>query len=759
MACLACGFALASHAGSLVGNRDANAFFNTVAGELLRVELSADLNRIQLYPTNEYTPQLHRYLKLAANIYECTTNRTETGYPHLPTLFRPLFTNDSGSVFICGYTAVSGTNVLAAPLRDLTESADRAALELEDRVLGVPFIIGVRKGYPNFNEAACETKLRIARRLEFRRLPWSGPIDRTNVMYTAEISNQFGVECWNPYTNSFPRDLKMLTSATVSFRMTNEHGSLLVTNVAELRDVRMIPAGQWPAYLAGPTSPSFLLPLTTNWVTLPLSAYSSSLEQFVSATDSFEQLPSLPAPSWWAQVRVSVNHALVDAIAGEIVDYVSLDSTTPPYDLTSMLMLNASMQIDPCGPLYLPSGSPGSLWCTNRFNPYDQSLPTFGMLNQIQVGLANLPSSVWPMQTNIAAINFFRAQFDLSPLSPYQFFPKTNLFYCPFSPVQDVFLSTWWSAADPLVHHTPQELSLDVHPWTFQFMDLNLGRVNVNYEPWSLNYSSTRNNLTLKDPAVFSAETWDFPENQVPDLSWISRVHRGTPWQTVYWKSGAVSPDQWADWLRMPPWDAISLMPTNDWRLVEILAPLFNANYLHFLTSINQPDAAGFADLIDGIQVYTNSTANQLDSMTLQAGSPQGEAIAAAMLAGRAQQPNGFFQSVGDCFAVPQLSLASPFIRPRLASAPADRAFEAIPSQLAVRARPDSIGRATGSPLRIRFSGLDDYTYRVEESTDLVHWITVSTNRPAKGWFDYLPGNSGARRFYRSVLLPESPPL
>ena len=44
-------------------------------------------------------------------------------------------------------------------------------------------------------------------------------------------------------------------------------------------------------------------------------------------------------------------------------------------------------------------------------------------------------------------------------------------------------------------------------------------------------------NLALKDPLVWRSDDWDFPTYKFPSVGWLGRVHRGTPWQTVYLKS------------------------------------------------------------------------------------------------------------------------------------------------------------------------------------------------------------------------------
>src|SRR3974377_85475 len=48
-------------------------FFTNIASRLLRSAIGLDLGRIQIYPTNQYTPAVHRALQVAANLYDAST--------------------------------------------------------------------------------------------------------------------------------------------------------------------------------------------------------------------------------------------------------------------------------------------------------------------------------------------------------------------------------------------------------------------------------------------------------------------------------------------------------------------------------------------------------------------------------------------------------------------------------------------------------------------------------------------------------------
>src|SRR5204862_3922192 len=94
----------------------------------------------------------------------------------------------------------------------------------EPMVSGIPLIIGAKKGFPNFNELAMQTKVFVTRLLEFKRSVSSGPVTQTNQMYVVGITNTFAVEAWNSYLTNYPRDLQLVTTVSMTATMTNEMG-------------------------------------------------------------------------------------------------------------------------------------------------------------------------------------------------------------------------------------------------------------------------------------------------------------------------------------------------------------------------------------------------------------------------------------------------------------------------------------------------------------------------------------------------------
>jgi hypothetical protein len=291
---------------------------------------------------------------------------------------------------------------------------------------------------------------------------------------------------------------------------------------------------------------------------------------------------------------------------------------------------------------------------------------------------------------------------------------------------------------------------------------------------------------TLKDPmakAVASADDWDFPTNALPDLSWLGRVHRGTPWQTLYLKAPGTSLSNWILWTGndqlVTNWnggtgvtqDAFYTQPTNDWRVASLLVSLLTTNDPRHLLSVNQSSAPPWLGALDGMVVLTNDVPDDVfellgpvhfTSVVMSSNSPQAATIAVAINAMRSSQPNQHFQDAGDILATPELSVASPWLNTSTAAQQyfglTDAVYEAIPSQLLPLLRADSVGSVVqeGDTLQIQFRGYEGAAYEVQVSSNLVDWTALSTNYITGGVFTFIevPSPGAPCRFYRSLLLP-----
>ena len=749
-------------------------FFTNVASRLLQSELGVNLSRIQIYPTNQYTPSVHRLLQVTANVYDAATNPPISDYPFVPSVFRPLFTNDGGAIYICGYAEETGTNLLNATMRDLTDPADRATIQTTDMVYGVPAIIGAKKGWPNFNEFGLQNDIIVSRRLNFHRV---GAALSTNQVYTIGISNAFGVEAWNSYSATFARPLQMFVAVDLIMAITNQSGNSTgpdgtpLSNIFSASIVTNIPGTSWAGFSSPSSAVSFVVPIFTNYWFLTNSSYVFSQNAFANGTDPANFFPNLELS---VNANARVRFAVVDSSVGRIVDYVNLSSSENPVIIGDLLKRTDSGSDANCDGNF--NAQIGSLFCTNRFMGVPSvSVPTFGILNQfgISIGSVQVSDSFWLLyNTQTVDKNVSIQQFRNRILGA----DTTPDFAAPFSPKRTIHHYISWQANDPLVHYQNQDLSdllsgfksITFDQDTTQGALIHLGGIrplNDHYRPWGGNplragdsTPPTSKRLEIKDAVVNRSDAWNFPTNEYPSLNWIGKVHRGTPWQSLFLKATNVDAQTWQFWSGVTnPTEAQLTMPTNDWRVASLIVSMLNTNDPHHLFSVNQPNPDAWRGVLDGLTVLTNTGLSQFDTLVMSSNSPQAATIATALDSVRARQPDHYFRDVGDMLATPELTTGSPWLNPAQ-SGITDDAYEKIPAQLLPLLRSDSLGSITltGDMLHIRFSGIDGYSYGVQVSSNLNNWNTVSTNAPRERFFDFADSSSptSSRRFYRSVLLP-----
>lgn len=705
-------------------------FFTNTANRLLaQAGYTFDVSHIQVYPTNFYTPSVHRIMQLAANIYDATTNNPATAYPYLPTVFRPLLEHvqlpDTNAVFITGFTEVRNANqFLTLPYRDLNNLVDRQAVTTNDMVYGIPLVVGAKKGFPNFNELAMETVVQATRKLEFRRAANGGPVTETNEMYILTVSNTFGVEAWNSYSNAFPRQLEMRVAVEMDASITNELGMVILTNhvFPAFAPTQILP-GTWRGF----TTPqyasrdgSFRVPFppgTNHFFFLNTAAYSDATKRFLTLTGRFERNGSqFPVPQWWLGLRTRLRFFLIDTSANRIVDYVNLDNKGETFYVTDMLMRDTPSAEPQCR-IYNngETAQAGAFWCTNRQNnAVDPRIPSIGILNQMRVSQGQVITPAWPFNdTNKLAVDFFRAQFKLGPLYSSGPYSLTNVFYAPFSPTRDIHVFTSWQANDPLVHYMLGDLvSMNqTNRWDFAptyGTITNIGVINQRYEPWSaqLVSSSTspfRYDLSMKDPLVSRSDDWNFPTNKFPNIGWLGRVHRGTPWQTVYLKSAAALPANWMRYVNNGLMitnvgqvdtnivalghvidDTAMSRPTNDWPLLDIFTAAVNDNATHGQLSVNQTNLAAWSAVLSGVNVMPDLRSNvYIQPAGLY--DPLNPTPVAAIVNGinrtRAVRPDKTFHHLGEIVSVPELTVKSPYLSGNT-NYMSDEVYERIPQQV-----------------------------------------------------------------------------
>ena len=661
-------------------------FFLNVGNVLLRSQFPFGITNIPVSPTNEYSPAVHRLLQLAANIYDATTNSYDAGAKiSLPSVFRPQF--DTRSVSGTNYVYISGY-----VLDNAFKSTD-----MTDNVYGIPMVIGAKKGLPSFNEYVMQTLVQGARKVELRRAKIDARPNQTNEMFILGISNLFGLEFWNSYTNPFPSDFYVAINNDVKIQLTNNVRSWSFDQLfTRPSNPPFTYSANWFFSQTGVTrnKGGFQVPLYTNVMTLTNSIYRVASQDFerIGATNYFETGQGFPAYQWGLTISNRLTYVLYVKAGGKdvILDYVHLPRLDTYLDITGILMGRKGDSTEPL--------DVANCWRTNRLNnSIDVQVATEGILNQIEVSKGNstLSTTDWNDYNNDRqrptgqeiqkSVDGFRAFFNdpqIGPLYSPNYYTNSNLGQqTPFTPTRKFFQTTSWQANDPMVHYIVEDLRdvtnntavIYARPKQAFTNALNLGLLNERYKPWAGNPIKDPNGdvnesyYGVKDPGAFRSDDWEFPQQKFPSIGWLGRVHRGTPWQTVYLKAEVADA---ARWLRQSL--DLRTHPTNDWRLIDMFTVAPNANASHGQMSINQTNFAGWTAVLAGVPVLTNlppllSSQGGVvvtTNLLIELSSPQLKLINEGIYTVRTQRQDKIFRRLGDLLSVPELSIGQSFLFP-----------------------------------------------------------------------------------------------
>jgi hypothetical protein len=396
---------------------------------------------------------------------------------------------------------------------------------------------------------------------------------------------------------------------------------------------------------------------------------------------------------------------------GRVVDYVQLNRLDTHRDLSDELSRLKTRKMQ------LP------IWGINLNTRTEFWMPSLtlpeGVLHQIRISLdANLTDNTdWtdnglPPDTKAAAIANF-VGFMYNPTI------ESNSTQVPFTPTAKIRQMIKWEANDPLVHYLVDDLNyLDsstndiVQPPNaiFPLVTSSLWKLNERYSPWGGNGPKTGGtefgvdpnmyNIALKDPLVRSSDDWDFPTSKFPNIGWLGRVHRYTPWQTAYLKSADILRTSFSAWQKWSgsanPVIASNIAPFNDRRLFDLFTASVNENASRGRLSVNQTNLAAWSAVLSGVIVLSNSPAGLTNVFISPAGvySPLALPPVAQIVQGinltrtnMALFPNQVFKNLGDILATPQLSDASPFLITNSlqtfgAGGISDAVMERIPQQI-----------------------------------------------------------------------------
>jgi hypothetical protein len=686
------------------------------------------LTNIPVYPTNYYNAEVHRLLQLAANLHDATTTS------RYPSVFRPLYYKQGTNLSIVGYTNEIGTNFLRYPAYDLrTMATDNnlvsPGLVADVLAYGQPLVIGAKKGLPNFNEMAMLTRAAAQRKLELRRIRGRGGVTyETNQMLILSVTNEFAIEAWNSYTNDYQGNLALSGRYQSSVSFSNQFGPvsgmlgspfvnpyLLTTNFT-------IVSNGW-------AKTSFVIPFFSGVQFLSNSIYRSD-NRLVPLTDlatnHFERGRGFYAPQWLLQVNNRLLFAIVDRDArpvrpdgttanGAVLDFVSFDN----FGLSTNITRGIHDSIDTANPNAL-----ASMWDTNRVSGTTDVYPTKGIVNQMAVNVGDLNVNDWNSPNQIRekekAIDALRRFLGMLPrYNPTNALPPTSdSWKAPYDATATFNAAIVWSANDPLVHYMAGDLrdggneyfklsGDSVSLTNASAIQLTLGKLNNRYQPWDPKLfpgsteslrdqtAASQSNVPqfdtdYKDSLVRWSDDWDFPTNKLASVGEMGRVHRGTPWQTIFFKAAnaAADLDKWSSWS-----GSRMTHPTNDWLLPDLFTTAPSDLAARGLVSVNQSDAASWSAVLSGVLVRTNNLLRarqnreaKFDTIPIEPASPQILGMVDSINNHRAQLTNqaSLFNSAGDILAVPELTIRSPFLNRELDQPKygiTDAAYESIPRQ------------------------------------------------------------------------------
>jgi len=567
-------------------------------------------------------------------------------------------------------------------------------------------VIGAKKGFPNFNEFLLQTSVQVTRRLQAFKPDLKKPNVFFQQSYEIGISNYLALEAWNSYTQAFPRALDVLVTNRVWLSLSNASAPVVstVTSNSFLTTSNFTIANNLWA------GKEFRVPMSNTVALVPDWEFHFQKPYLRVPRDNVTFDPinlGFPVPDWKLYVTNRLQFILIDKASGRIVDYVNFDRMMGGMDITRALAGETNLFGD-------PGLQPGAFWLTNHLGNVANAM-TWGITNQIYVSTNNvLARADWTSYTDNPidgkskekAVDDFRKflglppLFDLTNTNP----PTGNTVQVPFTPTRKLDQQLSWQVNDPLVHYTMEDLYDPFYADTNAVQALkpgqraetnNIGQPNDRSRPWG--GKSTKDpssnplayDLAIKDPLIANSDDWDFPTNKFPNIGWLGRVHRGTPWQTVYLKSSVEPTNSWGKWA-----GRFDTHPTNDWHLVGLFTTAPNDNAARGLLSVNQTNSAAWSAVLGGVSVLTNTVpgnpntqlAPTYASMLIEPVSPQLNYIVTNINAARLQQPGQVFRDLGSVLASTNLTTGSPFLNlssdPQNKRSVSDEVYERIPQQI-----------------------------------------------------------------------------
>ncbi len=567
-------------------------------------------------PFNEplYTARLHQLMQITANIFDATiTNKVGEAFPYFPTVFRPFFTESNGNVYITDYGVMNET---ADAFRtnpqyrwvDLetgeTLSTAQGSLNL---VYGIPLVIGARSGLPSFNELGVVSLAQATRKLTMSRSTPGTPAkkwDRLEQRFHLQARTMLQVEARNSHTNRYPRPLQMITESRPYLELKERtNGLAIVRTDWKTGSTNNFPLSFWGREIVGSENTG-----SSNLVLSPL--FVTNLLDLLIVTNAESYLPT---NQWTMTLTNRLLFYLIDrdprVPGGRIIDAVTLNRPHNVFQIGTLL-----------DSPWNEAGSLRDIW-----NPRRQGTVTAGIMEQIRISKdASLtPEGIWGNWEDSAnkvksAQHFGDFYDDTSKLETNQ---------VPFTPSRLLVQADYYQVDDPLVHYTFEDLRDDPDTGKKKLGSVNLSSdyTNLTKKIFGRNKHSLAWNkgalgaelsgepagqgtldTTIRDPGIIHPFYWNFPKNSFPSIGWLGRVHRGTPWQTIYLKSRGLSPA--ANWIDHTgnqrvghPASANQMQPVRDWELLDVFTTAPHPNATRGRLSINQTNPAAWSALLSGV--------------------------------------------------------------------------------------------------------------------------------------------------------------
>jgi hypothetical protein len=591
----------------------------------------------------------------------------------------------------------------------------------------------------------------------------------TFAQYRLLLTNSVGVEAWNPYKNPYPRRVRIYATNYHQFSLkvgpTNAERFLYATNIAMGLAKQIVNPADW---IRSP----FQSPLNT--ARIYDFIYDPNVERVFPSTESLTHLAR--ANQVMRPVSIYMTNSLVFAImddaSGHLLDLVTLQSVVAETNVFRFLGTLVTNRL--FGSTNLVAGDVWKTNTLGGMAAYGNEGIRNQFL--VSLGAASLPDIEWinALAGIDNPLDKIKAQEGLRYFLYHTPFNTTSAtsdrtrqtaidqsvaYQMGYSPSATVYLTDRRMVNDPLVHYTMDDLGpgYSVYADSSQFSAikvdgvLTLPRIGRNSQfaskvilnqigqqvktndisaPWGTNANygyaavpsvnsanSTAFDLGFKDPGVQRADDWNFPQTtstsrKFGNVGQLGRIHRGSPWQTLYLKSvvapvGSVSnrldgAKSWAAWSGHP-----GTHPTNDWKFYDLFTTALNDNAAKGLLGVNQTNIAAWSAVLSGVPVLNNTTntlapqlaflePNSFELRGIVNGFTNGNNRVSGIAQTITNNPGGYFPNMGSIFATPALSDGAPFLKlPTTAAAwkgqtnLTDEVIERLPQQVLSLLRAD----------------------------------------------------------------------